>query len=546
MASLYSEQQISEWMAVATTERRLAIKEEQKRRIELLKRANKEPRIVLAAIKNNPVRFINDWVWTFDPRNPTDNLPAKIPLHLRPKQEEFVCWVDEMIAGKQNGVIEKTRDEGMTWVIAALFVHHWLFQPGFKAGIGSRKMDLVDRKDDPDSIFEKLRFIIRNLPKWMHPEGYKEREHANFARISNPANGSSIVGEGGDDIGRGGRNTVYFVDEHAKIERAELVEQSLSQNAPTILYGSTPRGVGNLFYIKRNAPGAKIFSFHWRDNPGKNFHVMHEGKLVYPWYEQQKAKFDDVTIAQEVDIDYTASVEGVVIPGAWVQAALKIKLEKGSRNTAGLDVSGEGADKTVYTSRSGPVVKRVKRLVGDSLPSDAKDLALQDDVSIFHYDRLGVGAAISVTLAKLAQEEGFPFQVEGVANSEVPTDTIYPDLNKVKAFERFADYAAELWWRLRLRFKNTWERLNGKAEHPDEDCISLLELQGTPELNILIAQLSQPTYKKVGVSDKIRVDKKGEGSQSPDHAESLMYSYAVPRFNRHRRGPISGKQSNWG
>ena len=44
-----------------------------------------------------------------------------------------------------------------------------------------------------------------------------------------------------------------------------------------------------------------------------------------------------------------------------------------------------------------------------------------------------------------------------------------------------------------------------------------------------MAQLSQPLWEKGGKADKIHVNKKGRGTSSPDHAESIMYAFAVPR-----------------
>jgi hypothetical protein len=47
------------------------------------------------------------------------------------------------------------------------------------------------------------------------------------------------------------------------------------------------------------------------------------------WYEKQCAELDPVTIASELDINYSASTEGVLIPSAWVQAATGAHLKLG-------------------------------------------------------------------------------------------------------------------------------------------------------------------------------------------------------------------------
>jgi phage terminase large subunit len=535
---------VEAWMDARAVLTRGRLVQEQKRRIRLLETANLLPvaqrEQVMKALAANAVRWINDWCWTLDPRNLQANQPVRVPIVLRPRQVEFIAWLENKIGSRQNGLVEKSRDEGMTWIICAYFVHGWLFKPGFKAGIGSRKLDLVDRNGDPDCIFEKIRFLIRNLPPWMQPDGYDERKHANFCRMLNPANGATLVGEGGDDIGRGGRNLVYFVDEHAKIANPELVDQSLSQNATTIIYGSTPRGVGNLFYQKRFGGKIPVFTFHWRDNPDKNWTVLHRGLEVHPWYEEQVLKLDDVSLAQEVDIDYTASVEGIVIPAKWVQSALKLRLERGNPITAGLDVADEGEDDKAATFREGPSVTDVTRFSGGIalLPEAVKAGCVKHGVQTLFYDRLGVGAAITATIAK---ETNLSFKVVGVANSERPTFTKYPDNPTVTAHDRFANHAAELWWRLRLRFQNTHLRFTGvKPDLPDHECISLLEIAHLPIINQVIAQLSQPTYEKTGVNDLIRVNKKGAGKSSPDLAESLMYAFANPVQVKRPQGTVSG------
>ena len=315
----------------------LSVHAEILRRLELLERCDGDAylqAVVLAHCADSLVDFINDFVWTYDPRNAERNEPTFMPLVLRPKQIEFLGWLDELLAGRENGLVEKSRDEGMSWCVLAYFAHKWLFTPGFKAGLGSRKLDYVDQSGNMDSLFPKLRTLLEYLPRWMLPERYNPRLHDKYCRLINPDTGASITGEGGDDIGRGGRNTMYLVDEHAKLQNPEGVEMALSQNANCIIYGSTPSGVGNLFYQKRHSGKIAVFTFHWRDNPAKNYtatRVNAEGELetYYPWYEAQVAKYDPVTIAQEIDIDYTASAKGVVIPAKYVQAALDLELEEG-------------------------------------------------------------------------------------------------------------------------------------------------------------------------------------------------------------------------
>src|SRR6202035_2707667 len=98
-------------------------------------------------------------------------------------------------------------------VCAAISVHIWLFLSGSAIGWGSRKQELVDKLGVPDSIFEKMRILIRNLPEDFYPKGFDPDAHMSFMRIMNPETGSSISGDVGDGIGRGARKLIFFKDE---------------------------------------------------------------------------------------------------------------------------------------------------------------------------------------------------------------------------------------------------------------------------------------------------------------------------------------------
>jgi len=500
--------------------------------VEILRRARfalelqgspERQRAVLLVMASDPIRFVNDWIWTYDPRNISRNLPPVVPFVLRPTQERLICWLQEREATQSHGMIEKSRDEGMSYVVLAYFLHRWLFTPGFAAGVGSRKEEYVDRKGDPKSLFWKFRDMLSHLPRWMMPEGFSPKLHDNHMRIINPANGASLTGEAGDNIGRGGRTTIYLLDEWAFVDNPESVNAAISQNTNVVIKGSTPNGVGNVFYTERFSGRFPVFTMHWKDNPDKNFTLELDGETVYPWYKKQEANLDPLDLAQEVDIDYTASVAGVVIPAKWVEAAFALILPRGSTGAAGVDVAEAGSDKSAYAARLGPVVlPSLRQMRGLHIASDLVESGTQDGIQELNYDKLGVGASLTTTLAKL---EDLPFTVRGIANSERPSRTIYPDA-EARAEERFANLAAELWWRLRLRFKASYERgMLGEA-HPDEECISLAELKGHPLESTLRAQLSQATYEKAGVADKIRVNKKGKGTASPDLAEVIMYAFA--------------------
>lgn len=492
--------------------------------------------LALAYVAGDVRAFVDDWCWTYDPRLAPLGMSATIPFVLRPRQRAYLDWLEERERSQTDGIVEKSRDEGFSFLTLAFMLHRWLFVPGWAGAVGSRKQDLVDKLGDPKALLPKVRFMLYRLPLWMRPEGFDEKKHDNFLGLINPATGATITGEAGDNMGRGGRAAFYMIDEWAFVEHAEAVEAATSQTARVRIKGSTPAGIGDRFYVDRHSGRYHVFTFDWRANPDKNWSVEADGGAeaarVFPWYEEQRRRLDAVTLAQEVDIDYAAAASGVVIPGAWVRAAVNFPLSAEGERVAGLDVSEDGRDDTVYAPRTGPVVGPLVELDGTpgQKAEQTEALCLRDVVGRLMYDRLGVGSMITATLKH--REHELPFAVEGVANSEAPSLRRFEDRPEVVCRDRFADRAAENWWALRLRFLRTYERKEGLRHHPDADCVSI------PDDPALIAQLSQPTYHKDS-KDRIRVDKYGPArvpgtkvqpaTASPNRAEAVLYAFADVR-----------------
>ena len=173
---------------------------------------------MLAFYRTNWAEFISDWGTTFDPRQ--DDGKKKIPFILFPKQEAYVRWVYDLWRARKRGLGEKSREVGFTWLCVACAACMWLFESQSVIGFGSRKKELVDNGDnDPDSIFWKVRFFIDNLPEIFLPRDWKQGRKAMV--VPNKENGAVIKGEIGDEIGRGGRSSLYFADEFAHLDPPE-------------------------------------------------------------------------------------------------------------------------------------------------------------------------------------------------------------------------------------------------------------------------------------------------------------------------------------
>ncbi len=502
-------------------------------RAERLDKIRNNPKLLEASkihYESNPIDFINDWMITYDPRVS----PSLIPFILFPKQEDFINWILGLIEDQRSGVAEKSRDAGFTFACCAISVWFFLFKKGSKIGWGSRKEALVDKIGDPDSIFEKMRILIRYLPEEYQPIGWNEKQNASFMKIINPENGSVITGEAGDNIGRGGRNTIYFKDESAFYERPMKIEASLSQNANVKIDISTPNGSGNPFYQKRHSGKFPVFTFHWKDDKRKNhWHNPITGEkgqgreapegAVYPWYEHQKNELDPITLAQEVDIDYNASIDNIVIPAKWVLASVTADLGemKGTR-IGGMDVADSGKDHNALIIREASYIKEVFEWDSENTTVGARMAFLhcqRNNTKYLSFDSIGVGAGIKGEMSVIEEKHDFVSFPVNVAES--PTDRLFKGGKKGK--ELFANLRAELWWTLREKFEKTYEHFNGIKHHDPDDMISI------PNDTQLISECSRPLF-KINNSGKILIESKEEmkkrGIASPNRVEALLMSYA--------------------
>lgn len=512
-----------------------AAHQETMRRFELVQAAANNPKLqgaLLEESRRDVVTFFRDWVWTYDPRM-MPPWPKRMPMTLWPRQEEFLRWAVELIQRGDNGLLKKARDIGATWMIAGLGVWLWLFTDDAAITYGSRKEDLVDKLGDPKTIFSKIRDILNALPAWMLPPGWSAACD-NHLRILNPHNGSALTGEAGDNMGRGGRSLVYFPDEFAFVERAELVDAAINDNARTVIYLSTSNGNGTLFYQKEMDGHIPVFRIHWTDDPRKNA----------DWKAKKLEEVGPVTFAREHDMDDAAALDGVVIPGSWVQAAIGLELDPSNICRAGLDVADGGGDDTVLIVRRGGQVTYWDSWGGAVTTTESAQRAAricEEEGADLAFDRVGVGAGVQGELARVPR--GFKF--EGIIAQATPSYIRYEDDAARAANERFANLSAELWWSLRLRFWRTYQHVNGLRTYPHDELIALP--RNIPAK--LISQLSGRLCKTTS-SGKLALESKDDlrrrGVKSPDWADSLVYAFAPPlRVQTVVHEPLRGGAIRW-
>jgi hypothetical protein len=511
------------------------------RRVKLKKRLDGDVELrnkVLLHYANNPVDWINDWGITYDPRVKPP-LPKTLPFVLFDRQVQMVEWIMGCIFDKENGLCEKSRDMGASWICVAISVWFWLFKGQISIGFGSQKQEKVDKLGDPDALLEKMRMQLRWLPSWQMPDSYDEKKHATFMRLVNPMTGATITGDVGDNIGRGGRKTFYIKDESAHYERPELIEAALGDTTDVQIDISSVKGANNVFYRRRKAgevwhPGSTktkgkvcVLILDWREHPHK----------TPEWYKlrEEKAASEGLlhVFRQEVDRDYTSALDRVIIPNAWIKSAIdahkKLGFEPSGLKISAQDVKDEGADKHAYAMRHGVVLQYSEDWGegdGGEAARKCQKKSLELGCAEHYYDSVGVGAAVKSEINRMVKEKikvVKSYAWAGQGKVLKPDKKLIPDdptSQKQKDF--FRNLKSQGWWGLRTRFEKTHKAIhNGAVYSPDE----LISLDSSIEkLAEIEMELSQATW-DTNASGKLIVDKAPEGAPSPNMADAIVICF---------------------
>lgn len=495
---------------------------------------------VLMMCKNDPVRFINDWCITVNPKNKRKKLPTLMPFILYPRQEELVYWLANLILERGvNGAIDKSRDTGASWLCVAVSVWLLMFHDGVDIGWGSRKADLVDRHKDPKTIFHKLRTIIEYLPVWMKPDikDYTDK----LMLITNGEKDTTIGGEGGDNIGRGGRTTVYFKDESAFYENPIAIENALGENTDVQIDISTHNGTGTIFYqATRNYPQDRLFILDWSDIPGRDASWLAAKRNEYVM------KNNIAGFKQEIMRDPTGAVDKPLIDSrhleACVDAHLKLGIDVTGEDIFGYDIADGGSDANARAHQKGVLIKDVKEWDTDIDITHSSDELFKEaqkkKVTTIKYDCIGVGAGCKGDFRKAnakveenKQIRIIPFDARSRVHKPKCKYKKSGQTSDRKNEDMFMNLKAQSWWALRDKCHNTYLWVEYGIECDPDDIISFDSTM--PNWKTLRDQLLQPTYDE-GNAGKILIDKMPEGAKSPNMADAVMIVQAPVKKNKLR------------
>jgi phage terminase large subunit len=497
------------------------------KRIQKLKASSpSQVSLVKTYYRDHIAQFICDFGMTFDPRVIADGRDPFMPFVLFPKQMELVDYVVRKWQNSEPGVIVKSRDVGVSWIAMAVACSLCLFYRNMAIGVGSATQDKLDRSDDPDCLFYKGRQFMRYIPV-VFKGAWNIDKDCGQNKIIFRENGSSITGEVGDRIGRGGRKAIYFVDEAAHLERPKKVDHALSATTRCRIDMSSVNGMANSFAERAHNPNIERFEMTWRDDARKD----------EDWYNKQKQELDPITVKQEIDCSFLASVEGIVIDPEWIQSAIdsdkKLGLDLSGKKHGAFDVADEGKDKNAYAGRCGLILEHVECWSGkgsDPFISTERVFNLCDEwkVPSFAFDNDGIGANVrgdSRVINDRRESQGYRrVTVESFRGSG---EVIHPEREMVKGRGKnkdfFQNFKAQSWWHLRLMFQNTARAIAGKPYDPQ---LLITIRTGTyKDFDRMLIELCQPVY-TINTAGKILIDKSPDGVASPNLADAVMMVYA--------------------
>jgi len=297
----------------------------------LLSRCNRDRKFrarVRRVVQRDPVYFFDNFLFLYDPRFPPHLIPW-CSYGQQPRIIHALCGTSEESRDEFGELhpllIEKSRDEGWSWMLAGASVWVWLFVEGGDTGIMTKVGAELD-DGTPNSLFGKIDWIVENLPHWLKPPLPEEGKYRKGKPpvMSNPLNGNVIKGANTTHSSlRGPRLRRVIVDEAVHIGVLASLLAALSSTTEAPVLGSSVEGMNNVFAKIRHSEGDyrsaplgeddvpagtwRVARLHFSDNPRK-------GKM---WEARTRARMLPETFAQEQDISYESSVPNRVYP-EWV------------------------------------------------------------------------------------------------------------------------------------------------------------------------------------------------------------------------------------
>ena len=241
--------------------------------------------------------------------------------------------------------------------------------------------------------------------------------------------------------------------------------------------------------------------------------------------------------AQEVDRDYLAAVDNIIIKQEWVEAAIdahvKLNIRPGVERVAGQDIADGGGDKNALAIRHGIILRHCDHWAGEAgdAPGIGRPVMIEQGVRELFYDSVGVGAGYKTGVNNLKNQGTWPQSIavypwSGAGEVLDPTQPIIPgDPDSPKNEDQYANLKAQSWFRLRTRFIKTFRAVRHGEKFEPVELISLDSRM--PRLHELKSELSQAVHKVSGTG-KTLVDKCPEQALDRQTWQTPLLSATIP------------------
>lgn len=223
------------------------------------------------------VWWIDSFGWQFNP-------------DIRGKEvDPFICYdfqakglrrtMRRLLEFRLPCVWEKSRKLGASWLLVYLMAQQSAFVSRQKFLVLSHNEDAVNRPDDPDSLFWKVRFVFEMLPEWMRPGMRKLVKSFYFPRTRSSITSSATTKK----AGVGGRGIV-ICDEFSKHPNAYDILGQTVDTGPQLFVG-THYGIGGAFYDLTVRPDMFKEVFHWTHHPDRQRGLYKSNPVLPQGYE---------------------------------------------------------------------------------------------------------------------------------------------------------------------------------------------------------------------------------------------------------------------
>jgi hypothetical protein len=213
---------------------------------------------------------------------------------------------------KGDVVVVKSRQMGMSNVACCIFAHSWMTRKTFQGRLLSRKEDLVDETNNPDSLFWKIKLNLSAQPSWIlqhFAPGFDWRSDYMLASLTNPATMNHLAGESTNaTAGRGGAAFAILLDEFAFMRGGHGIwTATRAASRHRIAVSTVNLAVGSHFYdlVHAEEPNrAAVIAFpHY-------LHPLQQGD----WLEQERTRDTEAGIQTEVLMNFFGDESEFVYP----------------------------------------------------------------------------------------------------------------------------------------------------------------------------------------------------------------------------------------